>query len=121
MISLADPVLDIDDVRFLNPETMPDPELLIDDVRILEGTLRPDPALLTEEALSLTIRTVSEGAGLDALDLGGVVNLAGVEAFDLEGLLFRARGGVFGSDLAGVASRFKGMSRKHFVFGTYDV
>lgn len=107
MISLDDPVLDIDDVLFLKPVTMPVPELLTDDVLIRGGTFRPEPALLIEEALSLTIKKVSEGAGLDALDLGGVGNLAGVEALDLAGLDFLTEGGVFGIE-----------SRKHFVLGT---
>ena len=59
MISLDDPVLDIDDVLFLKPVTMPVPELLTDDVLIRGGTFRPEPALLIEEALSLTIKKVS--------------------------------------------------------------
>lgn len=100
-------MLDIDDVLFLKPVTMPVPELLTDDVLIRGGTFRPEPALLIEEALSRTIRKVSEGAGLDALDLGGVVYLAGVEAFDLAGLDFLTEGGVFGIE-----------SLKHFVLGT---
>lgn len=56
----ADPALEIDDVRCLNPGTIGfllEPALLTDDVLILVGILCPVPTLLPiEDVLSRTIK-----------------------------------------------------------------
>lgn len=58
--------------------------------------------------------------GLEALDRAGDGNLAGVA---LDGLDFLKEGGVLGMDRAGVEPLLigTGISRKHLVFGVYDV